>query len=457
VTRRTTGAGGEKTFRHQEGYPAGSPGRRVVASQKIRKKRGERAVAQQDTPRLTVVGSGGRPYREYSFRSLVDDYDVTAVLPAEPTWQARYLSDYRVADCADPRAIAAAVSELTPADGKAAVFTWDELVLEPTALAARQLGLVHMSPEAVARCRDKYATRSLMAEAGLPSPRHRLVSTADEAVRTAAEFGCPVVVKPRSLAGSIGVVKAADEAAVRTAFGLAAGASYGSLPAGEGILVEEYLDGPEISVDSVVFDGDVRCVHVARKRIGFPPYFEEVGHLVTATARESLPEEAAALVEAAHHTLGVDFGITHAEVRLTPRGPRLIELNARLGGDLIPLISRMATGTDLVKAAAEIALGRSPELGTGDGDSGGAAEVRFVYPPYDCTVGEVDLTDADGLPGIVHTTVLAPPGTQLLLPPKNPIPRLAALIAVADDEAGTTRVLDLAEGKVAAETVPLGD
>ncbi|MEU9076779.1 ATP-grasp domain-containing protein [Kitasatospora sp. NPDC004745] len=412
-------------------------------------------MTEQGRPRLTIVGSGGQPYREYCYQSLAGDYALSAVLPAEPTWQREYLTDHRVVDCTDPDAIAAALAELAPEQGPSGVFTWDELVLEATALACEKLGLPHMSSAAVARCRDKYATRSLMAGAGLPSAAHRLVSSADEAVAAAEEFGFPVVVKPRSLAGSIGVVRAEDAAAVRAAFELATGAAYATLPAGEGILVEEYLDGPEISVDSVVFEGVVHCVHVAQKRLGFPPYFEEVGHLVTAATPDALPQEVAELVRAAHRTLGVDYGVTHAEVRLTTAGPRLVELNARLGGDLIPLISRMATGIDLVKAAAEIALGHDPEPVTRGGGGGGTAEVRFVYPPHDCTVRSVDLTAAGSVPGIVHTAALAGPGTQLLLPPKNPIPRLAALIAVAGDEAGTGRALDLAQERVVADVEPL--
>src|SRR4029077_10393855 len=61
---------------------------------------------------VIVVGSGGRPYREYSFATLARHYRVSAVLPSEPTWQHRYISDSIVADLADPDAIAAAVSAL---------------------------------------------------------------------------------------------------------------------------------------------------------------------------------------------------------------------------------------------------------------------------------------------------------------------------------------------------------
>jgi biotin carboxylase len=84
-------------------------------------------------------------------------------------------------------------------------------------------------------------------------------------------------------------------------------------------------------------------------------------------------------------------GVTHAEIRLTRKGPRLVELNGRLGGDLIPFNSAMATGIDLVAAAAELALGRRPAL---TATRSFAAEVRFVYPPYDCVVGSIDVERA---------------------------------------------------------------
>jgi biotin carboxylase len=402
-------------------------------------------------PHVIVVGSGGRPYREYSFATLAQRYRVSAVLPSEPTWQRRYLSDSTVADLADPDTIAAAVSALAHGRADTGLLTWDETVLEATAQAAETLGLPHMSADAAARCRDKYATRTLLEQAGLASVRHRLVTSAQEAVRSAESFGYPVVVKPRALAGSLGVVRAEDGAAVRRAFALAETSRFADLPTGHGVLVEEYLDGPEISVDSAVFEGHVECVHVARKRLGFEPYFEEMGHLVTDWSHESWAQPVRDLVVKAHHALGVVHGVTHAEIRLTRKGPRLVELNGRLGGDLIPFISAMATGIDLVAAAAELALGRRPEL---TATRSGAAEVRFVYPPCDCVVGSVDVDRAARVPGIAHAAVLAEPGSRLLLPPRNPIPRLAALVAVGD-ERDCARALNEAEHAIVADLAPL--
>jgi biotin carboxylase len=403
--------------------------------------------------RLVVVGSGGRPYREYSFQSLRAHYNLSAVLSAEPTWQREYLDSYIVADLSDPLAIADAVLSLAgPGNPSVAVLTWDETAVEATAEAAAKLGLPQLSAEAARACRDKYATRSLMSEAGLGAVRHRLVTTADQAVAAADEFGYPVVLKPRALAGSIGVTRADDESQVREAFTLADGAAFATLPTGHGILVEEYLDGPEISIDSAVHDGAVHIVHIARKRLGFTPYFEEVGHLVAASYDEPWTDEVRALVTGAHRVLGVTTGVTHAEVRLTSRGPRLIELNARLGGDLIPFISSFATGIDLVRAAAELAFGRLPDL-TPTRDR--TAEIRFVYSDTDGHARALDLTAAAAVPGIAHTAVLAELGDRLLLPPRQAIPRLAALVAVGPDEGACGQALDRAEAVVDRATDPL--
>jgi biotin carboxylase len=405
-----------------------------------------------EKPHLIVVGSGGQPYREYAFVTLAERYRVSAVLPCAPTWQQGYLGDATVADLTDPADLARAVSTLAGGRTDIGLLTWDETVLEVTAKAAELLGLPHMSADAAARCRDKYATRSLLAEAGLAPVRHRLVTSADEAVQAAEALGYPVVVKPRAQAASLGVIRAVDGAAVREAFAMAAACQYADLPTGHGVLVEEYLDGPEISVDSVVFDGEAECVHVARKRLAYPPYFEEVGHLVTGWSEEPWAPSVRELVAQAHRVLGVELGVTHAEVRLTSRGPRLVELNGRLGGGLIPFVSELATGIDLVVAAAELAFGRRPRLASTRSDT---AEIRFVYPPYDCEVRSVDVAGAAQVPGIVHASVLVAEGSHLRLPPRDPIPRLAVLVAVGAGADDCGRALDAAEATVATDLRPL--
>jgi hypothetical protein len=89
------------------------------------------------------------------------------------------------------------------------------------------------------------------------------------------------------------------------------------------VLVEEYLDGREISVDSVIFEGLVDCVRVARKRLGFEPYFEEVGHLVTEWCHEPWALPIREPVVQTHRVLGVTHGVTHADISLTREVRRL--------------------------------------------------------------------------------------------------------------------------------------
>lgn len=401
---------------------------------------------QHDKAHVIVVGSGGRPYREYAFAALARRYRLSALLSEEPTWQRPFLDDWRVAHFDDETAVAEALSAL--AGPESGVLTWDETVLECTARAAEKLRLRHMSAQAATHCRDKYRMRSLLAAAGLPTVRYGLAHSADEAESIAERIGFPVVVKPRALAGSVGVVLAGDVRQLRDAFALANGATFATLPTGHGVLVEEYLDGPEISVDSVVSDGEVTCVHVARKRLGFDPHFEEVGHLLTGWTNEPWAEDVRELTVSAHRALGVELGVTHAELRLTSAGPRLVELNGRLGGDLIPYAGFLSTGIDLVVAAAELALGHTPDV-TPHHDR--AAEVRFIYPQHDAVVNHIDVTQAAAVPGIERVAVLAEPGTTLLLPPKQAIPRLVALVAVTEDETGCRAALDAATPLVAID------
>ncbi|MET8412874.1 ATP-grasp domain-containing protein [Streptomyces sp. NPDC005195] len=404
--------------------------------------------------RLIVVGSRLRAYREYAMASLAREYDIALVTSQEVTWEKPYVSTYRKADTTDVASLRGAVEELLAEAGAGAagvapdrpgLFTWDELSLISTSEVAEQLSLPHLSARAATACRDKYRTRKLLDQAGLPAVRYRLTHSVEEAAAAAEEIGFPVVLKPRSLAGSMGVTAVRDAAGLRDAYASVAGATFPGIRTESGVLVEEYLQGPEISIDSCVIDGDAEPVFVARKQLGFHPAFEEVGHLVGPWRHEPWAAEVSDLVKAAHRALGIDTGLTHTEIRLTPSGCRLIELNGRLGGDLIPYLGTLSTGIDLSLAGAALALGKAPDL-TPTHERW--AEVRFLYPPHDGVLERLDLGGAAEVPGVAEVVALAAPGDELLLPPQALTPRTAAVIAVCDDRGGCTTALDRAEAEV---------
>ncbi|GAA2742182.1 ATP-grasp domain-containing protein [Kitasatospora cinereorecta] len=404
-------------------------------------------------PRVVVVGTGGRAYREYALADAAAHGQVATVNDRPADWELPYLVDHRTADTDDAAAIARAAAEaLAGADGPAGLLTWSEVLLERTAEAAAALGLVHMSPQAVRNCRDKLRTRRLLEQAGIPSARHAVAHGLAEAEQAAAAIGYPVVLKPRALAGSSGVVLARSAAELREVHRHADDAAFTGLDPLDGLLIEEYLDGPEISLDSVVVAGRVHCVNLARKRIGYPPFFEEVGHLVSPWRDEPWAEEVVDLVTRIHSALGVTAGVTHAELRLTARGPRLVELNGRLGGDFIPLLGRLATGIDLTAAAMDASLGILPDL---EPRWQTCAAVRFCYPERDGTVAAIDgLDSARAVPGVERVVQLAEPGQQLLLPPRGVVPRLAAVVATGPDGAACEAVLDEAARRISVSLTP---
>src|SRR5205814_6353046 len=165
----------------------------------------------------------------------------------------------------------------------------------------------------------------------------------------------------------------------------------------ESVLVEEYLDGPEITVDAVVWRGEVRPAFISHKELDQPPTFEETGHIVVADDPLLRDERLQAAVQAAHAALGFEHGVTHTEVRLTSRGPRIVEVNGRLGGDLITYVGLLATGVDLAVAAAWLAAGELPDITPRRRCT---AAVRYYYPAHDMLLDELRLATDQLPPGI---------------------------------------------------------
>ncbi|MEU3853760.1 ATP-grasp domain-containing protein [Streptomyces sp. NPDC029554] len=398
---------------------------------------------------LLVITPGIRAYREYLLQSISRAFRVHLVLTETPTWELAYTTGHTVVpDLADVDGlvrVARSVDAARPLDG---VICWDETWIEQTAQVAAALGLPGGDRRCVERCRDKYRTRTALDAAGVPQPRSVLVSHREEALAVAADIGYPVVVKPRALAGSFGVVRADSPADLVRAveFTDASGEWAPDLPTHErNILVEEFARGPEISVDSVVHRGTVTPVCLARKEVGFAPYFEETGHVVDPDDPLWSDETLAGVVTRTHAALDFTDGVTHTEIRLTPAGPKVIEVNARIGGGMIPLLNLMGGGPDLALAAADVACGRPPRLRTTTALRRVAA-IRFYYPPGDDSLIEEVRFEMSGLPEeVVRCGPLATAGQVKSPPPRGLMDgRVAYAIALAPDADTCRAALDKA-------------
>lgn len=393
---------------------------------------------------LLVIGSGRDLYREYILQSASQRHTLLLLQESPVSWQQPYIADHARAVMADQASIIQAARTLCQRHGCDGILTYEEQSVELTAAIAAALDLPYHSLDVARRCRDKLVMRQTWEAADVPSARSRLVGSQAEAEAVAADIGYPVVLKPRAIAASVGVVRADSAADLGMAYRVASGATLDRYEhAAHGVLVEEYLEGPEISVESVVVDGQVQILATTRKQVGFAPFFEEIGHVVSASEPLAAASQVADVVRQAHRALGVQLGATHAELRLTPAGPRMIELGARMGGDMIPYLVFCATGIDVAAAASAVAASERPELTP---TRQMAAAIRFIYPDRDIRVRGVGLDPrADQLPWLDRVVWNARPGDERRLPPRGFIARLGFAIVTGADTAECQARLDQVE------------
>jgi biotin carboxylase len=399
-----------------------------------------------ERPHLLVVATGMRLFREYILRSIAPQYRIHMFLHAEPTWEKEYIEGWTVLETTlDADLLVASAKKLNdeqPIDG---VLCWDEARILQTAHVAEALGLPGGDVAMINRCRDKHLTRTALAELGVPQPESVLVDTVDDALVTADKLGYPVILKPRALAASLGVVKVNSPEELKENWAFAHDTTVPEAPHYDvKVLVEEFADGYEISIDSAVFQGQVTPFCLARKEIGYPPYAEEIGHYVDAADPLLADEQLMQVLVNAHSAIAFTDGVTHTEIMMTTDGPKVIEINARIGGDMIPYLGLQATGADPGLAAAAVACGRSPELVPDRAMVGG---VRFFYVDENDTVLESVEFDQTDLPATIdQLTVLMEAGATTSPPPEGTLwGRIAYATAVATSVDDCRAGLDAAE------------
>ncbi|GIJ48367.1 hypothetical protein Val02_52530 [Virgisporangium aliadipatigenens] len=307
----------------------------------------------------------------------------------------------------DPRAVADAVKVLRPAG----VTTFSESRIGLTAAVADLLGLPYHAPATAAALADKAAQREALARAGVPSARHRAIAGREGFLDAVAAVGLPAVLKPRQGAGSVDVRRLDTlQDCTRAANDLGAGYVLEELLVGDPTAAGPGF-GDYVSVESVVHDGEIRHVAVTGK---FPlaAGFRETGQFLPATLAPALADRVTATAGHALRALDVRDGVTHTELKLTPSGPRIIEVNGRAGGYVSDLLRR-CTGYDLLGAAMRSAVGRAPETTVGPPRQ--VAFRRYLAAPP----GRVVLTALDGpdrvaaLPGVTHVEIRAGIGQVL--------------------------------------------
>jgi biotin carboxylase len=322
-------------------------------------------------------------------------------------------------DPADLDATAARLRELAPD----AILTFSESRLPETAALAARLSLPFHSPATVELLRDKYAQRTRLRERGVEGVRSFLLRQAGDWPAALSAVGLPAVLKPARGEGSrsthlvTDASRGAELAARLLSGGTAAGDAEGG-PGESALVLEEYLRGRDcgpfgdhVSVESAVTGGRVSHWAVTGKFPLAPP-FRETGHLRPAPLEAAEREQVLGLVSGALRALEVTTGVTHTEIKLTPDGPRIIEVNGRLGGFQVQL-AQLSGDFDAVTLAGRVALGEDvSRLRAPDGP---VVFTRSVPSPAGggTFLGMRGLREALAVDGVVGVVARHAPGTVL--------------------------------------------
>lgn len=243
---------------------------------------------------------------------------------------------YHPVDIMDYTTLWEEVKNLNPC-GVASVCS--EVAVHPQNFLLRKLGLPCNSQRTENLTTHKYLMREAMKAGGVDSPNFTLVKkddSLDDVVARIGNFSFPLIVKPCDLSSSRGVYKIDSVNDLKDGLDYA----FSWSETGEAIL-EEYIDGPEYSGESIAFDGEYHLLAITEKSTTGAPHFVETGHRQPANLSEEMVEKVRETLFKAFKALDIKYGAIHPEFRITPEGRILfMEVATRMGGDCI--------GTDLV-------------------------------------------------------------------------------------------------------------
>lgn len=358
------------------------------------------------------------------------------------------------------------------------VVSVDDQGLFTAALAAQRLGLRHSPPAAVAATRDKVAMRSLLAAAGIPQPdflvvageagpkgaerpgaidgeegsggveaAERLSGGADAVTNAAGLIGWPVVVKPPTLSGSRGVIRADDAAQSRAAARrIRAILACAREPESTPLLVERFVPGAEVALDGLLRGGRLEVLALFDKPDPLDgPYFEETIYVTPSRLPLAVQRRAAEVVTAACAAIGLREGPVHAEVRVRDGDGEavVLEVAARTIGGRCAKALRFATGASLDELVLAHALGidaaSSPPL------EAGAAGVLMIPIPRTGRLESLEGTEeARSVTGVTGVELTIPIGRHVQALPEGDR-YLGFVFARAETAAGVEATLRTAQ------------
>lgn len=359
--------------------------------------------------------------------------------------------EFLAVDLRDPQGILAELARR----GRAllGVFTAGTDFSLSVAIIANALGLPGISPESARAASDKALMRRSLAAAGIRGPLFLELrrdgferSTLD---RFLSEVSFPLVVKPADNMGSRGVRKLESQEGL----GEAIEGAFRYSVSGR-IILEEFIKGPEYSIDTLFWKGELLCWGIATRHVKFPPYFVEMGHSIPSDLEPEQEAKVLDLMRNVASALSIRDGALKGDIFWGPDGPIVGEVAARLsGGYMSGWTLPYAYGFNITRAAIRIACGQDPDLTVPDSLPGRSSVERAVvsFPGLVKTLRE--LGEIRGLPGFRNWFPRTGPGKRMSFP-RNNVEKAGNFIFSGEDLASTARLAQTACARLLIELDP---
>ena len=266
-----------------------------------------------------------------------------------------------------------------------------DMPMRSVAYTCKKLGLTGISYDTAVKATDKGEMIKAFEKAGVEHPWYYIITGSHKPLPKGITYPC--ITKPTDNAGSRGVML------VNSREELEAALAYSSENGRSGtVIVEEYMVGPEVSVEVIVWQGTPHVLQITDKLTTGAPHFVEMGHSQPSRLAQADQEKIRDLACRAVKAVGIDNGPAHVEIMLTKDGPKMVELGARMGGDCITThLVPLSTGIDMIKATMDICLGLTPDI---EPKFQKGSAIRFFDVPCGTIKAIEGVEEAKAIPGV---------------------------------------------------------
>lgn len=364
--------------------------------------------------------------KELGYYVGVIDYDPNAVgIP--------YADEYFNVSTIDVEGVTATAKEFAP-DGIMTLAT--DMPMRSIARACEELGLPGISFETAIRSTDKGEMIKAFEINNVEHPWYFILSSPDDMDSIVDKISYPCISKPTDNSGSRGVMLIHNENELRDAV------EYSSKNGrGGSVIVEEYLKGPEVSVEIIAIEGEPYVLNVTDKLTTGAPHFVEMGHNQPSMLGESNIEKIKDLACRAVEAVGIKDGPAHVEIMLTVNGPRMVELGARMGGDCITThLVPLSTGINMIEATIRISCGEKPDI---ERKFNKGSAIRYFNPPAGVIKSISGVEEAFAIDGVKEISFVKKAGDTVGTIGSS-TDRVGFVIAQADTPEEAIRVCEMA-------------